>query len=110
MLEFHGHFGCWTLTSSAIVNRPGAISCLVTENMSGAIPTQLGHLVQLTDLNLSENQLLTGKAFLLRLIDWYTGVYQKLKKTFLPHRQHSDGARAVHGHDDPPAGPQPIDR
>ena len=61
MLEFHGHFGSWTLTSSASVNRPGAISCLVTENtLAGAVPTQIGHLVQLTDLDLSDNQL-TGK-------------------------------------------------
>ena len=63
MLEFHGHFGSRTLTSSAIVNRPGAISCLVTENtLAGAIPTQIGHLAQLTGFNLSFNQL-TGKHF-----------------------------------------------
>ncbi len=117
MLEFHGHFGSWTLTSSAIVNRPRAIiSCLVTENtLAGAIPTQIGHLAQLTDLHLTGN-LLTGKHFFAqidRMVHTTQGkmsVYQTINKTFLLHRQHSDGAWAVYGYVAPPAVRQPIDR
>ncbi len=35
---------------------------MTKKTLAGAIPTQMGHLVQLTDMNLSDNQL-TGKHF-----------------------------------------------
>ena len=64
------------------------------------------------ELRLSYNKF-TGEHFLLTLVIFLSDgirVNQKLKKTFLLHRQHSDGARAVHGYDGTLSERQPIDR
>ena len=82
----------------------------MTENvLAGAIPTEIGQLAQLKNLDLHETQLIgacTGNSF------GYNGmrVYPKLKKTLLLHRQHSYGARAVHRYDAARAVQKPIDR
>ena len=82
----------------------------VSENaLAGAIPTEIGQLAQLVRLDLSYNQL-TGASKNSLHCNFGIRVYRKLKKTFLLHRQHSDGARAVHGDDAPRSAHQPIDR
>ena len=82
----------------------------VSENaLAGAIPTEIGQLTQLLTLSLSSNQL-TGASKNSLHCNFGIRVYRKLKKTFLLHRQHSDGARAVHGYEATLAAQQQIDR
>ncbi len=76
--------------------------------LAGAIPTEIGQLAQLKNLDLTENQLIgacTGNS-----LD-YNGirVYNNLKKTSLLRRYNPDGAGALHGYGGPPSAPERVD-
>ena len=82
----------------------------VPENaLAGRIPTEIGQLAQMEGLGLSNNQL-TGACLQIIFLSDGKRVYHELKRTFFLHRQHPDGARALHWHDEFLAEQQPIDR
>ena len=77
--------------------------------LAGAIPTEIGQLAQLKNLDLHQNQLIgacTGNSL------GYNGmrVYNNLKKTSLLRRYNPDGAGALHGYDATLAERKPVDR
>ncbi len=77
--------------------------------LADAIPTEIGQLAQLKNLDLHDNQLIgacTGNSL------GYNGmrVYNNLKKTSLLRRYNPDGAGALHGYEEPLPELERIDR
>ncbi len=81
----------------------------VTENAwAGAIPTDIGKLVQLKTLDLTSNGLTgTCPTRLWLLVDEYTAIQ---KKTSVLRRYYPEAAWALHGYGGPQAVRKPIDR
>ena len=106
---FVGHRAAWCLPG-VIGKQVSTTDEAVPENaLAGTIPTEIGQLAELRELHAHDNQLTGVCLQIIFLIDGKR-VYHELKTTFLLHRQHPDGARALHWHDGALAGQQRIDR
>ena len=91
-----------------LVYESTADGCVPENALAGAIPTEIGQLAQLVDLDLHGNH--TGASKNSLDCNFGVRVYNNLKKTSLLRRYNPDGAGALHGYDAPLAEPKRIER